>query len=269
MTSHQKRILLWAVPRSLSSAMCRVMMNSGLSTQILFEPYSLSYYFGPERFSDRYPEVYPDPKYSYDSAKRIMEQPYLDSELVFAKDMPYYLDPDRLTADWIPEGYTHTFITRHPRSTVASYFKVIDKQMSGWGSFDPSELGFKEQLDMMRLLQENGEKVVVLDADDLMDNPEGVLRAYCQEVGLEFQDSMINWQPLSEKDFQDIFCPVWEEEWFLHLKTASKLNRRPKSPNSHSASYAKYDQETQDLIGKTVEENLKYFEEIYDMRIAV
>ena len=34
MTSNQKRVMLWAIPRSLSTAMCRVMMNSGKATQV-------------------------------------------------------------------------------------------------------------------------------------------------------------------------------------------------------------------------------------------
>ena len=53
-----------------------------------------------------------------------------DKELVFAKDMAYAMG-DHLTAEWIPDGYTHTFITRHPRSTAASYLKVIDQQLAG------------------------------------------------------------------------------------------------------------------------------------------
>ena len=53
-----------------------------------------------------------------------------DKELVFAKDMPYYMG-EKLTAEWIPKGYTHTFITRHPRNSAASYIRVVRKQLPG------------------------------------------------------------------------------------------------------------------------------------------
>lgn len=33
----------------------------------------------------------------------------------------------------------------------------------------------------------------VIDADDLLDDPEGILRAYCKSVGLEFTPDMLNW----------------------------------------------------------------------------
>ncbi|XP_076470161.1 uncharacterized protein LOC143300408 [Babylonia areolata] len=269
MTSSQKRIMLWAVPRSMSSAMCRVMLNSGLDTQILFEFYGDSYYFGPERISDRYRDTDPDPTLSFENNKRKLELPYADKELVFAKDMPYYLQSSRLTADWIPDGYVHTFITRHPRSTMASYFRVIDKHMSAWGEFDPREFGFKEQVDVLHLLQQQGHRVTVIDADDLMADPEGMLRAYCREVGLEYRDSMMNWAPISEEDFSAIFCRLFEDEWFLNVKSASKLNRKPKRVIAESEPFAKYDQETRDLIETTIAENIKYFEELHNMRLTV
>ena len=28
---------------------------------------------------------------------------------------------------------------------------------------------------------------------------EGILRLYCEEVGIDFQDSMVNWNPLTEE----------------------------------------------------------------------
>ncbi|XP_076470879.1 uncharacterized protein LOC143300832 [Babylonia areolata] len=249
--------------------MCRVMLNSGLDTQILHEPYRDSYYLGPDRISDRYLHIEPDPKLSFENTKRRFELPYEDKELVFAKDMPYYLQSSRLTTDWIPDGYVHTFITRHPRSTMASYFRVIDKKLSAWGEFDPKEFGFKEQVDVLHLLQQQGHRVTVIDADDLMADPEGMLRAYCREVGLEYQDSMVNWAPLSEEDFRAIFVRLSETDWHLHMKSASKLNRKPKRVIAENELFAKYDQNTREVIERTIAENMKYFEELHNMRLTV
>jgi hypothetical protein len=36
-------------------------------------------------------------------------------------------------------------------------------------------------------------EICVIDADDLLDDPEGILRAYCKSVGLEFTTDMLNW----------------------------------------------------------------------------
>ena len=42
---------------------------------------------------------------------------------------------------------------------------------AAWESFDSSERGYREQVQMLHLLQQLGHRVVVLDADDLLDNP--------------------------------------------------------------------------------------------------
>ena len=58
--------------------------------------------------------------------------------------------------------------------------------------------------------QSGAAEICVVDADDLLDDPEGVIRAYCDSVGLEFRDSMINWGDDEEhqKDVQKAF-----EKW--------------------------------------------------------
>ena len=40
-----------------------------------------------------------------------------------------------------------------------------------WQDFDPADTGYREQAEMLRLLQKLGHRVVVLDADDLLENP--------------------------------------------------------------------------------------------------
>ena len=48
---------------------------------------------------------------------------------------------------------------------------------------------------------EDGEvSITVVDADDLLDNPEGIIRAYCKEVGIDYSPKMLNWD--TEDDHQ-------------------------------------------------------------------
>lgn len=41
--------------------------------------------------------------------------------------------------------------------------------------------------------------ITVIDADDLLDNPEGIIRAYCKEVGIEFTPKMLVWETEEEQ----------------------------------------------------------------------
>lgn len=42
-------------------------------------------------------------------------------------------------------------------------------------------------------LKDGEVSITVVDADDLLDNPEGIIKAYCKEVGIEYNSSMLNW----------------------------------------------------------------------------
>lgn len=42
-------------------------------------------------------------------------------------------------------------------------------------------------------LKDEEVSITVIDADDLLDNPEGIIKAYCQEVGLEYNPNMLIW----------------------------------------------------------------------------
>lgn len=48
--------------------------------------------------------------------------------------------------------------------------------------------------------KDSGLEICVVDADDLLDNPAGIIRAYCKTVGLDYHESMLEWN--SEKDHQ-------------------------------------------------------------------
>ena len=85
---------------------------------------------------------------------------------------------------------------------------------------------------------------------------EAMIRAYCRDVGLEFRESMINWEPLSETDFRQIFCAVWEPEWFGHVRSSFRLSRRSRQSAEMIGNDVNFDDEERYLIHKSVAKNM-------------
>ena len=75
MCDDTKRLFLWAVPRSISTAFFRAMMHRQ-RTKVLLEPFSRAYYYGPERQSKRYADQPVQPADSYEAVMRDVEQKY-------------------------------------------------------------------------------------------------------------------------------------------------------------------------------------------------
>jgi hypothetical protein len=121
------------------------------------------------------------------------------------------------------EKFHFTFLIRHPRNSIPSYYRccvppLVEK--TGFVEFMPEESGYDElrrffdyckdsgivgpkicgQENSGAVAAPNSVEICVLDADDLLDDPEGMLRHYCASVGIEFDMSMLNWD--SEEEHQ-------------------------------------------------------------------
>jgi hypothetical protein len=120
----------------------------------------------------------------------------------------------------ILKQFHFTFLIRHPRHSIPSYYRCtvppLDK-ITGFYDFMPSEAGYDELRRVFDFLVEDkqvgptragehgdlkdGEvSITVIDADDLLDDPEGIVSAYCKEVGINYNPEMLNWD--TEEDHQ-------------------------------------------------------------------
>jgi hypothetical protein len=125
------------------------------------------------------------------------------------------------------EQFHFTFLIRHPRSSIPSYYRCtippLD-EVTGFYNFMPSEAGYDEVrrvFDYLRSIgqigpniagQENdsdasrpsseqsdansqapGVDICVIDADDLLDNPSGIIEAFCRTTGIDYTPEMLKW----------------------------------------------------------------------------
>ena len=139
---------------------------------------------------------------------------------VFIKDIAHYLlPPDKATAKIAPSfaspeepanptvvpeeelaQFQFAFLIRHPRRSIPSYYRCtvppLDK-VTGFENFMPSEAGYHELRRLFDFLVESGvvarKNAVVIDADDMLDDPETTIREFCERVGLEFSPDMLQW----------------------------------------------------------------------------
>ena len=160
-----------------------------------------------------------------------------ESRIYHSDDVPYHYAIDAVTENptVIPEailtGFHFTFLIRHPRYSIPSYFRCTVPPLdvlTGFYEFMPSEAGYDELrrvFDYLCSINNVGPKVAtqgsktavlnvdkavkgslaqtgmcVVDADDLLDDPKAIIEAYCKTVGLDYDDKMLNWD--SEDDHQ-------------------------------------------------------------------
>ena len=154
--------VLWTVPRSVSTSFERMMSARGDHT-VVDEPFSVPYYYGPERRSPRYDETLPE-----SSAQEVLAsiERAAEERPVFVKDMAYHAS-DRLDPEFLGR-FRNCFLVRDPAATLRSFAKR-------WPDFTDEEAGFGRLDEAARVVESLGQPLVVLDADRLCADPAGVV----------------------------------------------------------------------------------------------
>ena len=191
--ANPKPIALWAVPRSLSTAFERSFVERE-DLEVLHEPFSASYYYGEDRFSERYTDVEPNAEHNYEKVLAEVLRPR--QKRLFLKDMAY--QAKGVMSPQFISNFVNTFIVRDPKYVLSSLYKM-------WPDFTLEETGYEDLYWAFRYATEAGEDPVVVDAMTFSENPVGILSAYCERVGVPFRPDTLSWEPGEVEEWK-----IWE-----------------------------------------------------------
>jgi Sulfotransferase domain len=156
-------------------------------------------------------------------------------------------NPTVVPADMLAR-FHFTFLIRDPHSSIPSYFRCtvppLD-EVTGFYEFYPSEAGYDEVRRVFDYLRKighvgprlngktvdsghsqvngfnpDGVDVCVLDADDLLDDPAGLIEAYCKSVGITYEPEMLSWDSEEHQTYAKITFEKWKgfHEDAIHSK---------------------------------------------------
>ncbi len=114
----------------------------------------------------------------------------------YQKHMTHHLLPEIDRRALAPLRHAH--LIRDPRELLASYTKVRSAP-----EFD--DLGLRQQVEIFDAL--GGP---VIEARDLLERPEGVLRALCAALDVPFEAAMLSWAA-GPRDTDGVWAPHWYE----------------------------------------------------------
>jgi hypothetical protein len=216
---------LWCHPRSMSTAMERVMRERG-DCRCFHEPFLYHYYLGRE--VREMPHLDPDPATPTDYGEiKAMILAAAGEGPVFFKDMSYYVVP-ALFDDPDFAGYiTHSFLIRDPVKALLSYYKLD-------ADFILEEGGLEAQWRHVEWLMETtGKAPVVIEAEAVQADPEAVIGAYCRRLGLAPVAGVHEWASGAVPE-------GWEQVSGWHGKVLSRGGIVADTPEETAASRAEF-----------------------------
>jgi hypothetical protein len=163
--------------------------------------------------------------------------------IFFQKQMTHHLllEVDRR---WL-DGVTNCFLIRDPRDVIASYIKKRENPAL-------EDLGYAQQAEIFDFVRARAKSIPpILDAKDVLENPERMLRLLCNAIGVEFSESMLCWPPgFRETD------GVWSKHWYGEVARTTSF--RPYHP--------KHD-EMPERLCEIYERCCECYERLYEYRL--
>ncbi|MDJ0601910.1 MAG: hypothetical protein QNJ37_24095 [Crocosphaera sp.] len=179
-----KTVALWTAPRSCSNAFLKT-FSQRKDTAILHEPFGDIYYFSKWRRSN----ILGDDQTRLNINKQTVINRIKSkiAPLVFFKDFAYEALPYDIDQSFL-NCCTNTFLIRNPQEVIDSWYRV--------GAYYPTEeeLGFVALERMWNIVtKELKQKPILVEANRFRQEPAKILKSYCQQIGVEFEPTMLEW----------------------------------------------------------------------------
>jgi sulfotransferase family protein len=166
------------MPRSRSTAFFRMMAERG-DFQVLHEPFSNLAEFG-------HTTVRGHPVRTERDLVRAIGELAADGPVFFKDTTDERYETVLSDVDFL-RSTAHTFLIRHPAETIASYHALNPEvRLSQIGAEHLHEI-------YHRVTEVSGADPVVLDAGDLIDAPESMVRAYCERLAIPYRPDALSW----------------------------------------------------------------------------
>lgn len=203
------RIAMWSGPRNISTAMMRAWGNRD-DTVVIDEPFYAYYLEVTGIAHPSADEVIAAGETDWEKIVAHLTARIANGKRIFfQKQMTHHLLPE-IDRQWLG-AVTNCFLIRDPGEVINSYVKKRENPAL-------EDLGFVQQAEIFDFVRTRTNAVPpVVDAKDVLQNPERTLRRLCEAVGVEFTKLMLSWPPgLRDTD------GIWAKHWYGEVaKTTS------------------------------------------------
>lgn len=194
------RIAMWSGPRNISTAMMRAFENRD-DTLVCDEPFYAHYLQATGAPHPGAEEIIAVQRTDWRAVVgQITAELPAGKSVFYQKHMTHHLLP-HIDRDWFA-GMTHCFLIRDPAEVVASYIQRLP-------NITAADVGMHQQAEIFDFVAErSGNIPPVLDARDVLRNPEKLLRLLCEALQIPFSKRMLGW-PAGERDSDGPWGKYW------------------------------------------------------------
>jgi hypothetical protein len=197
------RVAVWSGPRNISTALMRAWENRP-DTVVVDEPLYAHYLAMTGLDHPGRDEVIAAGETNWRAVVAGLLGPVpAGAQVFYQKHMAHHLLPG-IDRAWIG-GLDNVLLIRDPGEVVASFVRSWPGPEE---AVRPEDIGLPQQVELYDQMVAAGDPPLVIDAADLLTDPERYLRAWCERLGLGFTERMLSWPP-GPRASDGVWAPYW------------------------------------------------------------
>lgn len=201
------RIAMWSGPRNISTTLMRSFENR-LDTFVTDEPFYAHYLHKTGIDHPYRQEIMANGNTDWNSVSDEITGSIPDGkEIWYQKHMAQHNLPG-MDLEWVKK-LQNCILIRHPWEVILSYSKKYEISSI-------FQLGFPQQVDLFNILKEQGVPPLVIDAGELLKNPEQMLKLLCGKLDIPFYDKMLSWPAGRRKS-----DGIWGKHWYGNVEAST------------------------------------------------
>lgn len=211
------RVAMWSGPRNLSTAMMRS-FGSRSDTLVSDEPFYGCFLNDTGADHPMREETIASMDCDWTSVMRTLSGDAPDGSPVwYQKHMWHHMTGPIGYGDFA--GFRHAFLIREPARMIASYLKKRET-----ARFD--DFGLEKQAEFFdREADRLGHAPPVIDANDVLADPEAVLSKLCRALDIQWDPAMLSWEPGRRAT-----DGVWATHWYNAVEKSTGFGEPETQP---------------------------------------
>ena len=215
---------MWSGPRNISTALMRSFENRP-DCFVSDEPF---YSFFLCKTGLNHPmrdEIIQSEETNYNKIIRYITGPIPHlNKIWYQKHMAHHILVDS-NIDWIKK-MKNCILIRHPKDVILSYTKKNEIE-------DIYQLGYPQQVNIYKILsKETKYTPIIIDARDLLLNPEVALIRICEKLEIDFDLKMLSWPSGTRKT-----DGVWGKHWYKQVEASTAFKPFKENKQNVPAKY--------------------------------
>jgi len=236
------KVACWSGPRNISTALMRS-WSSRDDTYISDEPFYAHYLKKKKLKHPMYKEIINEyPNNFNEIVNNLLGSNPENKKIWYQKHMSHHLlNTENL--QWI-SNLENCVLIRHPKQVINSYLAKNKLK-------DVNELGYPQQFKIIEFLKNEKKPFLVIDSQDIIENPKKFLTHWCNFLGIDFQNSMLRWKKGNHEN-----DGIWWKHWYDNVVNSTKFEKRREK--DYKTKFSKKNQLIYDSSMEYYEELLYY-----------